>query len=271
MTNLPGSQGYGNLNLVHVLHDVHAIFRRHISVFMLIIFLSRLPSIMAFETGHDGILPVPTHLYQILGYFAVQIALWLPEILAAAIVIIIGLMQLNHRRPSYSFAIHRTQRRSIIICMGSTLEVGTLMLMTFIFMLPEIYEFDRPHNSFTTAGIGVAVCAVPVCALLVLFSVYLPIATFEERGIWQSLRRSWELTTGNRWKVLLITGVVAAVHAIVFWFPRLPLTAIHPTAAFCLKHALVLLVICFRSAIQTALYHNLRRITGEPITSLEFS
>ena len=64
---------------------------------------------------------------------------------------------------------------------------------------------------------GTLACIVPGIFLWLCWSVVVPVVMLEQQGAFDSMRRSWDLTDGFRWKILGVAVVVGILsYALVF-------------------------------------------------------
>jgi hypothetical protein len=107
--------------------------------------------------------------------------------------------------------------------------------------------------------VGLMLLIVPGLVLSTLWFVVLPACVVEQLGPWASLRRSRELTRGNRWKVLgltvlLMIGTFVGGSVVETWVTA----ATSPTVGVVSDWMWTAIWTAFTATITIAAYHELR-------------
>jgi len=112
----------------------------------------------------------------------------------------------------------RGDRPSIVSAVGAGLSrlfpvLGVVFLLVLALFGAALPGFFLGAMTGVPA-IGVLAVAIPAAFVYVVFYVAIPAAVVERPGVMMSLRRSQELTEGNRWGIfglILVTVVLAAL------------------------------------------------------------
>lgn len=67
---------------------------------------------------------------------------------------------------------------------------------------------------------GLILLVVPGVMMLLAFSVALPAALAEKTGVFGAFRRSRDLTRNNRWRILLLWGIVSSLGSLFTWITQ---------------------------------------------------
>ncbi|GAC1396680.1 MAG: hypothetical protein NVSMB56_11600 [Pyrinomonadaceae bacterium] len=127
----------------------------------------------------------------------------------------------------------------LIESLGYSLLAGALIYGTVIYLgtgmnptVAECYRYGAKRfgivlgcNILTglIAGLGFMLLIIPGIIFMLMFSLVIPIAVIEDRGIKDAMKRSTELTAGYRWRIfgalfifwLIITGVTLLMSGAV--------------------------------------------------------
>lgn len=110
-------------------------------------------------------------------------------------------------------------------------------------------------------GIGLVLLIVPGIILALMWIVAVPAFVVEGRGVFDSLSRSSELTSGNRMRILAIGLIVLVVYGLV-WVLSALLTAAAPLLGVLVMIAIAVLTYPYVSIITAVLYFRLRELHG---------
>ena len=118
-------------------------------------------------------------------------------------------------------------------------------------------------------GVGVVLLIVPGVVLALAWSVAFPALTLEDRGIFDSFRRSAALTRGKRWSIFLLSFIVWLVAFIIelvllaaFGGFQGLLSPQPPLAATVVSQLLGVITVPFAAVLATALFNQLRGKAG---------
>lgn len=119
-------------------------------------------------------------------------------------------------------------------------------------------------------GIIVAVCTevgfifliIPGLFVALIWSVCVPAMMVEDRGIFDSLGRSYNITNGNRWRMIGLAIVLLIIYAIIFIIAGL-LAAISPIVGVIAFVVAGVLLYPYSALIRTVLFYDLLEANGE--------
>lgn len=169
--------------------------------------------------------------FRVIGQNLGAFALW-ALILVAAPFFIVTLLALrsgaNELTPLYSFggvilsAIGSCVLQGVVVrtvidrLHGRSVSVGAALGAGARFVLPLI---GLAIVSFIAFMIGFVLIIVPALILMTIWSVAAPSLVIEERGVFESLQRSRDLTRGHRWSIfglLVVYFILSMVIGSVF-------------------------------------------------------
>jgi hypothetical protein len=119
-------------------------------------------------------------------------------------------------------------------------------------------------------GIIVAICTsvgfvlliIPGIFVLLVWSVCVPAMMVEDRGIFDSLGRSYNITNGNRWRMIGLAIVLAIIYLVIFFIAVL-LAAIAPIIGVIAFVVVGVLLYPYSALIRTVLFYDLLEANGE--------
>ncbi len=126
-------------------------------------------------------------------------------------------------------------------------------------------------------GIIVAVCTyvglvfliIPGLFIALVWSVCVPAMMVEDSGIFDSLGRSYNITDGNRWRMIGLAVVLVIIYMIVFFVAAL-LGNIAPIVGVIAFVIAGILLYPYSALIKTVLFYDLREAKGEgPVVVVE--
>jgi len=163
----------------------------------------------------------------------------------------------------------RGDRPSIVAAVGAGL--GRLFPVLGVVILLVLAIVGAALPGFLLGGmtdapvVGVLAIAIPAGYVYVVFYVAIPAAVVERPGIMMSLRRSQELTEGNRWGIfglLLVTVVLAFVIAFLlqraFLGDAFDLTVAKLRTFTAIESVVDLVFGIFGAVVVAVAYHDLR-------------
>src|SRR5262249_49898 len=107
--------------------------------------------------------------------------------------------------------------------------------------------------------LGFAFLAVPGLILYTRWYVFAPVCVVEAKGPLGSMRRSAELTKGNRWKIFAIAIIVLVCGALVDELINLVLIVpMPPFADFAVRAVFEGAWFAFSNIMSVVIYHDLR-------------
>jgi hypothetical protein len=107
-------------------------------------------------------------------------------------------------------------------------------------------------------GLGLLLAVVPAMVLLVRWSISVPVLLVEKRGVYESLRRSWELTAGRWGLASAVTGILIIAYGpqiLLSWltaYPTLPVPSVLAVNFY------TSLLMAFQWLLCAALYRRIR-------------
>ena len=119
-------------------------------------------------------------------------------------------------------------------------------------------------------GIIVAICSyigfffliIPGIFVAVVWSVCVPAMMVEDRGIFDSLGRSYNITNGNRWRMIGLAIVLVVIYLIIFFVAAL-LAAIAPIIGVIAFIIAGVLLYPYSALIRTVVFYDLLEANGE--------
>ena len=121
-------------------------------------------------------------------------------------------------------------------------------------------------------GIIVAICTdvgyffliIPGLFIALIWSVCVPAMMVEDRGIFDSLGRSYNITNGNRWRMIGLAIVLVVIYAIIFFVAAI-LAAIAPIVGVIAFIIVGVLLYPYSALIRTVLFYDLLEANGEAV------
>lgn len=110
--------------------------------------------------------------------------------------------------------------------------------------------------------IGFLLLIVPGVILLLMWIVSVPSMVVEDRGVFDSMSRSADLTKDNRMRILGV-GILLAAAFVVIGFVATLLNAISPILGIIVGIVLAVIVYPWVAIVVTTLYFRLRELKGE--------
>lgn len=174
--------------------------------------------------------------------------------------------------------------------------IGLSMLLPYVLIATLVYGTTqelRGHHASLTESIGRGLAMiVPVFGVTILFIVCvglgfllliipgiilmaalwtaIPVAVLERPGVFHSLRRSWHLTAGQRWRIIGVILILIPVHVVWSMLTGVfvagisyysgPGDAAAPTAIVLLDWLFQALVGVFYAILPAVIYFDLRNI-----------
>lgn len=119
--------------------------------------------------------------------------------------------------------------------------------------------------SLLAIGLGMIFLFVPGLIFMVMLAVAIPVCVVERPGVFRSLERSFELTSGSRWPIF----AVYLVFGMVSFLPLAVAVGIAtlaagrgaewaPAVVTALTISLTILIACLQSVLSATIYHQLR-------------
>lgn len=268
MTDVLEASGKKALVLRDVLRDALSMARLGLWRCGLIIILGALPRMIYLVLDPGTITKFPEQMSGAPMYFARFTLISLPMVVAQSMVIIIALMQARNQRIDYAFAFWHALRRLVIICLGYLWIALPTVIAVMLFIIPALAVFAFSRNTTATLAIGMAFTMIPVAYIAARAAVYLPVAVLENQGAWCSVERSASLTRGYRWKALFILALVAAANWAIDWVAQRIYGSADLGTGFYAHSIASVPLEYIDTMVEMALFLHLRRIEGDPVTTL---
>ncbi len=140
----------------------------------------------------------------------------------------------------------RGQRASIGACVGRGLALILPILGVVIV-------------STIAMAIGTMLLVIPGIIVMLMLYVAVPVAVVERPGVLAALRRSRELTKGNRWRLLAILLVVTIITQVASWIGRTVGGSINPIAGLSAEWVLSSVFGALTAVVTAVAYYELRQ------------
>ncbi len=111
-------------------------------------------------------------------------------------------------------------------------------------------------------NIGYLLLIIPGIFLALMWAVAVPAMIAEDRGVFDSMNRSQELTEGNRWRILGLLILVYVLMLVIFGVVLL-LALITPILGVIVGLLLAIVVLPYTAIIVAVLYYELLEARGE--------
>lgn len=144
---------------------------------------------------------------------------------------------------------------------GEPVTIGT-SLASAVVRLPTVVGVAIVVG--LTTAVGMMLCLLPGLLVMTMMWVAIPAAVVENRGVFDAIQRSVELTEGNRLRIFLLALLLFAVFQGSAFAAGLFLGSTFGTQALKAAHLLDLVVSIvqgsFNAVLYSLVYHDLRRI-----------
>ncbi len=117
-------------------------------------------------------------------------------------------------------------------------------------------------------GIGLIFFIIPGVILALMWSVSMPSLVVEERGVFDSMSRSSELTKHNRMRILGIVLLILLIYIVIAIIVAL-LLAVVPLIGIIVLIAVGVLAYPYIAIISTVLYYRLRELKDGVVVAVE--
>jgi hypothetical protein len=108
--------------------------------------------------------------------------------------------------------------------------------------------------------VGLIFFVVPGFILMVAWCLAIPVKVTERTGIFESLSRSWSLTSGNRWKIFWLILITSIVMSIIEGAVVATLAAVSQTTSAMGAAIMASIVAAFGTTLTAAMYVELRMV-----------
>jgi hypothetical protein len=117
-------------------------------------------------------------------------------------------------------------------------------------------------------GIGLLLFIIPGVILALMWSVSMPALVVEDKGVFDSMSRSSELTKHNRMRILGVVLVVLAIYVVIVILGAL-LTAAIPVVGIIALIVIGVLAYPYVAIISAVLYYRLRELKEGVVVAVE--